>query len=345
MSTSPESHTPPDPSQDEQTDEIVEQAATWLVMLEHEQCNAADLQKFEEWQQQDPRHAQAILEMQQVMGYFQKARQEQHTSLPRQVLQQVIDNETAHQSATSRLGFNHLWLMMIGFMLVSLLTWHALPTEYWLADTRSNYHEWQQQTLSDQSEIKLGGKTAYNVKFDQQQRVIELIEGNIMVDVAKDSTRPFIVKTRYAQITALGTRFIVHQSNERTTLTMLHSATEVRTSDNNTTRVQAGQQVRIDANGLTLLSEIQPDSLDQAWQQHAIVVDKMPLNEVLDLLQSYQSRHLNYDAGQLKHIQVSAILPLDDNALILLQQSLDIQIESTLFNRVKITANSPPDRN
>lgn len=330
-----------DPQNDAQLpEEILEQAALWLVTLADEEATDEDIQTFKQWQQQDIRHVEAVTEMQQTMGLFHRAQQTSHTHIASQIIEQVLTDAQLEEQNKSWSQPRNLLLLAGMAILLALLSWQILPTDYWLADSRNDSQDWSEQVLSDQSQIHMSGKTAYNVKYNADQRIIELLQGNILVDVAKDANRPFIVQTRFAKIKALGTRFIIHHSDQRTTLIMLHSATEVAPVEINqhAVIVKAGQQVSIDEHGVSSALPIQPSLLDEAWQQHALVVDKMPLGQVLDILQSYQSRNLHYRAEDLQHIQVSAILPLNDSALTLLQQSLDIRIDKTLFGQIKIEA-------
>lgn len=322
-------------------DEILEQAAAWLIDLQDEDVDQNLKNDFEAWQQQDPLHAQAVAEMRQIMGYFAQAQHQQHKTLPRQIVENVLEQEATSLSQRVLRSSNLFLIVLLSSMMIGLLSWQLLPIDYWLADQRNDHHQWQQQILSDHSLIKTSGKTAYNIKFDQNSRVIELLEGNILVDVAKDARRPFIVETKYARITALGTRFMVQHSKNATILTMLESKTKVELLNQHnhqatTLEVRAGQQLMIDANGSYSTMEISPELLQRAWQQHLLVVQDMPLPQVLAILQSYREIGLVYDAKQLQHITVNATLPLDQDVLDLLQKSLPIRIEQDFLGRMKV---------
>ena len=69
--------------------------------------------------------------------------------------------------------------------------------------------EWQHKTLDDGSSIHLDARTQLKVEFTPGQRIVHLYLGQAAFDVAKDSRRPFIVRTPLVDIIAVGTRFSV----------------------------------------------------------------------------------------------------------------------------------------
>lgn len=69
--------------------------------------------------------------------------------------------------------------------------------------------EWQHKILDDGSSIHMDARTRLEVAMTPGQRIVHLYHGQAAFDVAKDSRRPFIVRTRLADIIAVGTRFSV----------------------------------------------------------------------------------------------------------------------------------------
>lgn len=324
------SNNPSEPSDTE----LMEQVALWLLKIESEECTKQDLIDFRDWQQQHPRYAAMVKQMQSTFEQFARLKQ-QPQSIPHQIVEQAVQ-----QSKTEQV-FKSNPLLLIAFLTIfSVLLWQILPTDYWLADTRNRYHQWSEHTLPDHSEIRISGQSAYNILFSQDQRRIELLDGNILVDVAKDTHRPFIISTEFAQIQALGTRFIVQHHDQATILTMLHSSTEVTAQladgRSQVQQIQAGEQVMIDGEGIHSKRNIPVELVETAWQQHMLMIDLMPLDQVLDILQSYEKHTLKYDAKQLENIEVTAMLPLDGTGLDLLQSSLPIVVQEDMFGRKHI---------
>jgi transmembrane sensor len=147
--------------------------------------------------------------------------------------------------------------------------------------------------------------------------------GELLVDVAKDSARPFVVETEHGRMRALGTKFLVQLSEEATRLVMLHSQVEVVTAGGARQVVEAGESLLFDGAGL--LSLERSNGQESAWVQGRLEVRDRPLHEVIDSLRRYRRGilHLSPDVAPLR---LSGLYPLDDSdrTLQLLERSLPI---------------------
>jgi transmembrane sensor len=315
-------------------DEIMQQAATWLVTLDSEQCTAQDIKDFAHWQQQSPKHKTIADEMQGTLLQFKKIQQQPSSKFSSQIIEQTLSASSESQLFRPLV----LWLVTMG-LLILCLSYPMLPSKHWLADYKNDYNQWLKQSLSDHSEIQISGSSAFDVDFNQQERLVKLYQGNILVDVAKDAQRPFVIETEFAQITALGTRFIVQQYSDATILIMLESKARVqsRIDQSKVIELHAGQAVRIDKFARLQPQQVSANLIEQAWHKHLYVADQQPLDHVLAHLANYHSKTLSYDAKLLHPIMVNATLPLDDSGLELMAESLDLQLEPKLFNKIKIS--------
>jgi transmembrane sensor len=69
--------------------------------------------------------------------------------------------------------------------------------------------EKQVVSLDDGSVMTLNTDTRLEVRFTNDRRLIRLIDGEALFDVAKDRERPFVVIARNAEVRAVGTSFTV----------------------------------------------------------------------------------------------------------------------------------------
>ncbi|QKH41333.1 FecR family protein [Achromobacter denitrificans] len=83
------------------------------------------------------------------------------------------------------------------------------------ADVHTAPGQWRTPTLADGNRLALGSGSAVNYRQDGSRRELELVQGELLVDVAKDPARPFTVVTAEARITVLGTRFAVERHDRR----------------------------------------------------------------------------------------------------------------------------------
>ena len=249
--------------------------------------------------------------------------------------------------------------------------WLALQhysAAYLLADIRVAGGEWRSRTLADGSRITLNGGSAVNVRFDGARRVMELVQGEVLVDVARDPHRPFDVETAQGSMRALGTRFVVTRDGDATVLSMLESRVAVRAVQKTRTAraaetdhagaagqarsalpgtragqtlagaapavVVAGERVRIDAAGVGPVENVDPAAISDAWRLHQLVVDNQPLSNVLDQLDRQRPGRIVFNRAALAGIRVSAVLPLDDT-----DRALDLLL--TNFPQLRIRTVSP----
>ncbi len=82
-------------------------------------------------------------------------------------------------------------------------------------------------TLVDASRIELNARTRLRVIYSTHEREIQLLEGQALFRVAKDSARPFVVHSGVATVRAVGTQFDVYRKDSGTTVTVLEGRVAV----------------------------------------------------------------------------------------------------------------------
>lgn len=82
-------------------------------------------------------------------------------------------------------------------------------------------------SLSDGSMIVLNTDTEVFVRLTERARDIELVRGEVLFEVAHDSTRPFVVNANGMLVKAVGTAFAVRLDTERVGVTVTEGVVEV----------------------------------------------------------------------------------------------------------------------
>lgn len=198
------------------------------------------------------------------------------------------------------------------------------------ADYRNAKGEVRQQHLDDGTLLTLNTDSAIDVRFDTHQRLIHLWYGEIAMTTGKDSQqRPFRVQTNAGTLTALGTRFTVHQQDSSTLLDVHEHAVEVVLAGNpgQKKRVQQGQSLRFNASAF---EEIQPlDDETDSWVQGVLSFSDKPLGEVIATLARYRRGVLRCDPA-VAGLRLSGTFPLNntDAILTVIAQTLPVRIQS-----------------
>lgn len=303
--------------------QIEEQAAEWLLRLHEGDLSEAQRMAFERWKQQGPQYAAAAARMEAVIARMQALRAKK--SPARAALNAAF---AQHKAGRGKNAVRALLLACSLAIPAAALLVSPYPQQ-WMADVRNGPGQWQTLQLADGSTLTLNGSSAANLHFDQQQRRIELLQGEILVEVAHDSARPFIVQTPQGTLRALGTRFVVKREGDITVLSMLQSRVAAHSANaQETVEVDAGSQARMSSNAVRLTGSIDPASVNQAWRRHQLVVEDRPLPDVLDEIARHRAGYLQFDRASLQNLRVSAVIPLDDSdqALQLLAQTLPIKV-------------------
>jgi transmembrane sensor len=297
-------------------DAVIDEAAQWLALLQSGEAGMAERAAFEAWRLADPRHQQVI---EQMGGGLNLLRNPNLRTLPRSSLLHSLN------APSSRRRFISGSLSVLGIALLAGL----LGRRYgWLPEAgelATGTGERRDFTLADGSALTLNARSRVVPLFDHQQRLLALRSGELLVDVAKESARPFVVETEHGRMRALGTKFLVQHNEDATRLVMLHSQVEVVSAGGARQVVQAGESLLF--NGAGLLSLERSNGQESAWVQGRLEVRDRPLREVIDSLRRYRRGilHLSSDVADMR---LSGLYPLDDSdrTLQLLERSLPIRV-------------------
>lgn len=348
-------------------DDPVAQAVDWVARLtaDDPQQRATAQSEFARWKAADPRHARAAARVESLLERLQGLRQHAggdarparaalraafddgrhdgrhvgrddrrhdgpHDGLHDGPRDGVHDGMRDGKPSRRRRAPRHLGALAAALVTTAVLalSLHAWPPAYLLADLRTGTGQWQTHTLPDGSRLTLNSGSAVDLRYDEGRRLIELIRGEVLIDVARDPARPFVVRTAQADIEALGTRFSVDRDDGRTVLTMLESKVRARAtgahSEPRQAVVSAGERVAVTAAGLGPIERVDANSIEQAWQRHQLIARGQPLPELLDALNRHRPGWIGYDRKQIADVRVFAVLPLDDTeqALQLLANAL-----------------------
>ena len=324
-------------------DRIIHQAAEWIVQLSADDCadQAHARSGFETWKNADPRHAAAVARMQGLIDQTQLLRRDASTAspaAPAHAALTLLRTTGRKQGRVKRAGAALAMALVLAFP--AWITLQNYPPAYLTADLHASTGQWKTHTLADGTRVTLKNASAVNLRFDAQRRRLELVRGEILVEVAHDAARPFVVETAHGSIRALGTRFVVGREDRDTVLTMLESRVLVQTTSQATaatgtggaagTVVHAGQRLHIGTHTLGPIEDIDSRSIEDAWKFHQLVVQNRPLPEVLDELDRHRPGHIRYDRAQLEGIRVSAVLPLNDT-----DRALQLLVDSLPMLRVR----------
>lgn len=293
---------------------VMAQALEWLVVVWSREATPEQLLALERWRGADPRHERAWCHVQQL--------DERLGALPDAV---AADSLRAADRAVDRRKF----LLTLGLVALGGGTGYALRNtalvQSHLADIRTTTGEIRELTLADGTRLTLNTASAVNVRYDDDMRRLLLIEGELLIATAADS-RPLWVETAVGRVRPLGTRFTVRHADDRAEVAVLEGAVVIhpRLEPSRPARLEAGGRVRFSGETVQpLAATVAP----AAWAEGLLVVEQMPLGEVLAELARYRRGIIRChpDAAALR---VSGTFPVGntDRALAALARALPIRV-------------------
>lgn len=195
-------------------------------------------------------------------------------------------------------------------------------------------------TFSDGTKmyVNAGTRVFYPAVFKKDKREI-LVEGEVFLDVKKDSSRPFIVKTNGFEVKVLGTKFNIsaYKDDTSASVVLVSGRVEVRTGKSEKSILSPNQMFELSDKG-TDIKEVDVSEYI-CWKDNIIMLNDRQLGETLDKLSRYYGRTIKY-SDELKEIPLSGKLDLRENmedVINIICQSLFLQYKTDENNNVIIT--------
>lgn len=304
-------------------DAISEQAIDWMVRLRAGTPDAALQERFNAWLAMDRAHSQAFEKLQErLAGSFNTVRALDRR-LPGQAgeARQVLLQPQASRRDALR--------VLAGISLLGGSLWLGSKSQFGeslLADLHTGRGQRQNFNLADGSRLSLNADSAVDLRFDDQQRVVILRHGELVIDVAPDPRRPLIVRTAEGEMRALGTRFLVAQEQDASRLVVLQHSVEARLFDGTAQVVGEGQSVVLSSRSITFASGDEQRRAD--WLNGRLNVLDESLEKVVDALRPY-GRGFVRVAPEVRSLRVQGVFPLDDpqKTLAALAETLPIRVD------------------
>jgi len=196
-------------------DEVIEaMAASWLAQRE-EGFTPEQENEFLRWRLADPRHGEAVDRLEETCALLEQLPELRGD--PR--LEKPAETKAVSSTANAprivikpRRARAGRWIALGGLaasLVAAALLWRtdgSLPLQATYATAPADYRRVQ---LPDSSIAQLNGGTQLQVDYTGRERLVKMEEGEAYFHVAKDGTRPFVVRTQGFRVIAVGTAFNV----------------------------------------------------------------------------------------------------------------------------------------
>ncbi len=189
----------------ETSSEIDDAAADWLARMDRAPLSDVDRLLFQAWIDGDVRRRGAFARAKAVMAHADRARALRSGAV-------VLDQDMPVRApSTSRRDL--FWGVAAAASVagIAVLGGTALLQPRRLSTAKG---EVRRVPLPDGSSVTLNTASIIRVAYSDRARNIELVQGEALFDVAKDRTRPFVVRAGEMEVKAVGTSFTVHRQQD-----------------------------------------------------------------------------------------------------------------------------------
>ena len=183
------------------------------------------------------------------------------------------------------------------------------PPDFLTSDYATSTGELRSVTLSDGTTVDLDADTAIAIDYTEQSRKVQLLRGRAFFDVAKDIARPFTVTAAGGSVTALGTRFVVHEWATEVTVWVEESAVSVIAPDKSERVINAAQLTTFNTAGFGPISAADVNA-EGAWKRGKLIFEDRPLRQVLADVNRYRSGTIRATDSTLLNMRVSGIFDI-----------------------------------
>jgi transmembrane sensor len=283
-------------------------AVDWLLRLEAAGDDHSQRQAFEAWLRASPQHVAA---WQRVGNLLQQPIADLHrieAHSPGQLRAASKALMTPDSPSRRNVLRSGLALLVFGVGSAAIVD-RTQPLNGLWADRRTATGQRKTFELADGSRLSLNARSSVDVQFTEQRRVVHLREGQVFVEVAADTHRPFVITTAQGEVQALGTQFMVSQASSSSLASVQLHSVQVTSRNGSQRRVEAGQAAWFSA------SEVRPVPMSVAgrveWRDGRVDIRDEPLGLLIDALRPYRHGVLRI-SPQAAALRVYGVYPLDD---------------------------------
>ncbi|SPO58562.1 FecR domain-containing protein [Pseudomonas inefficax] len=292
----------------------VKQAIQWMLRLRESGHDPALQQECRQWRTAHYEHEQA---WQRVIHLHQDLdlRAIPGAGLALQTL----------ETSQRRLHRRQALKLLGGAAMVGTAAWVGKDLDtvnVWTSDYATGTGERRSFTLPDGSLMQLNTRSAVDLAFNDQQRMVRLKQGELMI--ACNPQRSLLVETRDALLEGFEGRFVVRQDSDCTQVSVSHGRVAIH-RPGQLQWIESGQNWRLDALGKHRLEQVAMDAM--AWTEGLIVTRDMRLFDFLAQVSRYRHGYLGC-SDDIADLRLSGVFRLEDpeQLLQLLPRTLPVRL-------------------
>jgi transmembrane sensor len=306
---------------------IAEQAGAWFIENRAGPLDAATRAAFTKWLHSSPLHVQEYLAVAVLARDLPAATDMPHASLEsllaeaRAPADNVVSLAPDRRAPTRpRASWFAMWplataaAVSAAVLVLCVAIWSVrdgdrfgLPKTY-----RTAHGELSVRQLPDGSVLHLNTDSELTVRYSRGERLVELVRGEALLQVAHDDKRRFRVAAGEAGVLDVGTQFDVYRGPAAVKVTVVEGTVAVFTvsAPQAARRVEAGYQVEVGER--VGIPRAVDTSAALAWLQRRIAFENRPLGEVAAEFNRYGRNAIEIEGPDLRSLAITGVFDAYD---------------------------------
>ena len=308
--------------------DAAEAAAYWDAKLRSAHCSSSDREAFCAWRDASPENAEAFENLQTLLGALRDDENAPEIRAMREDALNLVEGKQRRRRALWGGGIAAGMALLAGGLvaLQTLPIWRAPPQAAILANSLPAYEtavgERSTIALEDGTIATLNTDTRLEVDYSGADRLVTLLKGQALFDVAKDPDWPFVVAAGDRRIEALGTVFDVRYIDDEIQVTLLEGLVEVAGEDETSVignaetkeepasapqQLRPGQQLLASLNAET--AHIRHTDTERAviWREGRVSFEDTPLTEAIAEMNRYSTKRILAGDTRLEDIRINGV--------------------------------------
>ena len=304
----------------EEMTSIAEQAAHWWVVFRDEEVSPAEKREFAEWVARAPEHVEASIRVAQVHASLSRSAVRWPETSAEELIRQAraapeenvfpLHRRASPGPEAARRPVMRIAVALAASVVIAVLAgWFTLmqPERF-----QTKVGEQRSVMLADGSRVTLNTASKIEVRLRGDRRVIDLVQGQALFEVAHDAKRPFDVHAGNVVARAVGTQFEVDRRATRSVVTVVEG--RVAIVGKPLPVLSAGDRAVIDDAGSSELEHGGDLTAAMAWTERRLVFRHRPLGEIADELNRYTLGRIEIRSPALRAQEVTGTFRSDDVA-------------------------------
>lgn len=165
--------------------------------------------------------------------------------------------------------------------------------------------------LPDGTKVWLNSRSTltYATSYGDSRREVNL-SGEAYFEVAKDKTRPFVVKAGGLEVEALGTAFVVkaYEDDPAMTTTLYEGSIRATAGETSLT-LKPDQRARLDrADGRLRMDTTSNPAYDLLWRSGEMAFERATLEEIATQLERMYNVDIRFLSDEVRHLRFSGVI-------------------------------------